>query len=60
MNRLKGKRAFITAAGAGIGQATAIAFATEGASVVATDLKPELLASLKDHGITELLRSRRS
>ena len=53
MNRLKGKRAFLTAAGAGIGRATAIAFAAEGAQVIATDLKAELLADLKDHGIAE-------
>jgi 2-keto-3-deoxy-L-fuconate dehydrogenase len=51
MDRLKGKRAFLTAAGAGIGRATAIAFAREGAEVIATDLKPELIADLKDHGI---------
>jgi len=36
MDRLKGKRAFLTAAGAGIGRATAIAFAREGAHVIAT------------------------
>jgi 2-keto-3-deoxy-L-fuconate dehydrogenase len=47
MNRLKGKRAFITAAGAGIGKATALAFAAEGAEVIATDLKPQLLEDLK-------------
>jgi 2-keto-3-deoxy-L-fuconate dehydrogenase len=47
MNRLKGKRAFITAAGAGIGKATALAFAAEGAEVIATDLKPQLLEELK-------------
>jgi 2-keto-3-deoxy-L-fuconate dehydrogenase len=47
MNRLRGKRAFITAAGAGIGKATALAFAEEGAEVIATDLKQELLADLK-------------
>lgn len=51
MDRLKGKRAFLTATGAGIGRATAIAFAKEGAEVIATDLKPELIADLKDHGI---------
>ena len=51
MDRLKGKRAFLTATGAGIGRATAIAFAREGAEVIATDLKPELIADLKDHGI---------
>src|SRR5262245_41456924 len=53
MDRLKGKRAFLTAAGAGIGRATAIAFAREGATVIATDLKPELIADLKGHGIAE-------
>jgi 2-keto-3-deoxy-L-fuconate dehydrogenase len=53
MNRLQGKRAFLTAAGAGIGRATAIAFAAEGAEVIATDLKPELIADLKDHGVKE-------
>jgi 2-keto-3-deoxy-L-fuconate dehydrogenase len=52
-DRLKGKRAFLTAAGAGIGRATAIAFAAEGAHVVATDLNAALLADLKDHGIAE-------
>jgi len=51
MDRLKGKRAFLTACGAGIGRATAIAFASEGAEVIATDLKPELIADLKSHGI---------
>jgi 2-keto-3-deoxy-L-fuconate dehydrogenase len=51
MDRLKGKRAFLTATGAGIGRATAIAFAREGAEVIATDIRPELIADLKDHGI---------
>jgi 2-dehydro-3-deoxy-L-fuconate dehydrogenase (EC 1.1.1.-) len=36
--RLAGKRALVTAAGAGIGRATALAFAAEGAQVVATDI----------------------
>ena len=54
MNRLKGKRAVLTAAGAGIGRATALAFAAEGAHVIATDLKVELLADLKDHGVAEV------
>ncbi|MBB5752391.1 SDR family oxidoreductase [Prosthecomicrobium pneumaticum] len=53
-DRLKGKRAFLTAAGAGIGRATALAFAAEGAEVIATDLKPELIADLAAHGITAL------
>ena len=51
MDRLKGKRAFLTAAGAGIGRATALAFAREGAEVIATDVKPELIADLKAEGI---------
>jgi 2-keto-3-deoxy-L-fuconate dehydrogenase len=51
MNRLKGKRAFITAAGAGIGRETAILFAAEGAEVIATDLKMDLISDLKGLGI---------
>ncbi len=53
MDRLKGKRAFLTACGAGIGRATALRFAAEGAHVIATDLKSELMADLKAHGIAE-------
>ncbi len=53
MNRLQGKRAFLTAAGAGIGRATAIAFANEGAHVIATDLEASLLADLGNHGVAE-------
>ncbi|HVY21332.1 MAG TPA: SDR family oxidoreductase [Bauldia sp.] len=53
MNRLKGKRAFLTAAGAGIGKATALAFAAEGAHVIATDLRLESLADLKGQGVAE-------
>lgn len=44
--RLKGKRALITAAGQGIGRATAIAFAREGAEVCATDVNEAALTSL--------------
>jgi len=50
--RLKGKKAFVTAAGAGIGQATARAFAAGGATVIATDINADLLAPLADVGIT--------
>ena len=45
--RLAGKRAFITAAGQGIGRASAEAMAREGAHVVATDLKADLLDGLE-------------
>jgi len=45
--RLAGKVAFITAAGQGIGRATALAFAREGAQVWATDLNAKLLADLE-------------
>ena len=48
--RLAGKTAFITAAAQGIGRATALAFAAEGATVVATDLAADKLAGL-GHGI---------
>lgn len=44
--RLAGKKALITAAGQGMGRAAALAFAREGAQVIATDLKRELLESL--------------
>ena len=44
--RLAGKRAVLTAAGAGIGRATAEAFIAEGAHVVATDVNPDALAGL--------------
>ncbi len=44
--RLSGKRALVTAAGAGIGRATAEAFAAEGASVVATDIDAASLGGL--------------
>ncbi len=44
--RLEGKKIIVTAAGQGIGKATAIAFHNEGASVVATDLNDKTLADL--------------
>ena len=46
--RLAGKRALVTAAGQGIGRATALAFAAEGASVLATDIAEEKLVPLTD------------
>ena len=44
--RLQGKTLLVTAAGQGIGRASAIACAREGADVVATDLRADLLESL--------------
>jgi len=44
--RLKGKKALLTAAGQGIGAATARAFAAEGAQVYATDINEALLQKL--------------
>ncbi|MGI3900477.1 MAG: SDR family oxidoreductase [Janthinobacterium lividum] len=44
--RLAGKTALVTAAGQGIGRATAEAYLAEGARVIATDLDPAKLAGL--------------
>ncbi len=44
--RLEGKKILVTAAGQGIGKATAIAFNKEGAHVTATDLNDKTLADL--------------
>ena len=44
--RLEGKKIVVTAAGQGIGKATAIAFHKEGAQVTATDLNDKTLADL--------------
>jgi 2-keto-3-deoxy-L-fuconate dehydrogenase len=49
--RLQGKTAFITAAAQGIGRATALAFAREGAKVIATDIAEDKLADLAGSGI---------
>ena len=47
MKRLANKTAVVTAAGQGIGRATALAMAREGAQVWATDIRADLLASLE-------------
>jgi 2-keto-3-deoxy-L-fuconate dehydrogenase len=49
--RLAGKTCLVTAAGQGIGRATAERFAAEGAQVVATDINDAALASLARPGI---------
>lgn len=51
MGRLKGKRALVTAAGQGIGKASALAMAAEGAQVFATDVNAAALAQVADAGI---------
>ncbi|EBA18445.1 oxidoreductase [Roseobacter sp. SK209-2-6] len=53
--RLAGKTALITAAGQGIGRATAALFAAEGAQVIASDINEEALAELAGiDGVTAL------
>jgi 2-keto-3-deoxy-L-fuconate dehydrogenase len=44
--RLAGKKVLITAAGQGIGRATALAMAAEGAKVIATDINEQILGTL--------------
>ncbi len=51
MDRLKGKRALVTAAGQGIGRASALAMAREGAHVIATDVNADALAALAAEGL---------
>jgi 2-keto-3-deoxy-L-fuconate dehydrogenase len=51
MGRLSGKRAFVTAAGQGIGRAAALAMAREGAQVIASDINADLLASLAGESV---------
>lgn len=47
MSRLKGKTMFVTAAGAGIGRASVVACAAEGAKVFATDFDKGLVETLQ-------------
>ena len=51
MGRLDGKRVLVTAAGQGIGRASALAMASEGAKVFATDVNEDLLVNLVADGI---------
>src|SRR5258707_13030463 len=55
-DRLKGKRAFVTAGAVGIGRACAVAFAREGAEVFATDIDEEKLALLKQAGASDVAK----
>ncbi|MCV2886830.1 SDR family oxidoreductase [Ruegeria aquimaris] len=52
--RLAGKTALVTAAGQGIGRATALAMAAEGAKVLATDINAEMLSALKSDAVGDL------
>jgi 2-keto-3-deoxy-L-fuconate dehydrogenase len=54
--RLKGKSVFCTASGAGIGRATAIAFAREGARVIATDIDETRMKGLTEAGVADCLK----
>jgi 2-keto-3-deoxy-L-fuconate dehydrogenase len=54
--RLHGKRAFVTAASAGIGRACAIAFAREGANVIATDVDERAFPDLRTAGVAECFK----
>ena len=47
VGRLEGKVAVISAAGQGIGKATALRFAKEGCSVIATDINAATLSTLE-------------
>ena len=46
--RLKDKKIIVTAAAQGIGRSTALQFAKEGASIIATDINEEKLSELKN------------
>ncbi len=50
MNRLNGKTVLVTAAGQGIGRASALAMKAQGARVFATDINEQALASLALEG----------
>ncbi len=59
MGRLDGKRILVTAAGQGIGRASALAMHREGAKVLATDVNEAALAELATEGLeTRILNVR--
>jgi len=55
-DRLKGKTALVTAAGQGMGRAAVLAFAREGAKVIATDVNAALLDAFKGNSAIRTLR----
>ena len=54
-NNFNGKVAFVTGAASGIGRATALSFALEGASVVVADISEN-----GSHETTKIIRGRRA
>ncbi|MGC1494220.1 MAG: SDR family oxidoreductase [Sulfitobacter sp.] len=52
--RLSGKRVLVTAAGQGIGRASAIAMAHEGAQVFATDVNMEALSTIREANLENI------
>ena len=50
--RLNNKKILVTAAAQGIGKATALAFAKEGASVIATDINQDILENIRKENET--------
>lgn len=52
--RLKGKSVLVTAAGQGIGRASAIAMAAEGAKVFATDVNMDALSTIRDENLENI------
>lgn len=54
MGRLAGKTAFLTAAGQGIGRATALAFLAEGARVIATDRDADKLVDVGEAHVLDV------
>ena len=55
MGRVAGKVVLVTAAGQGIGRASCLMLAREGARVIATDINTELLSALQQEAKTENL-----
>jgi len=49
--RLEGKRILVTAAAQGMGRSSVLAMAREGAHVIATDIREDLLATLRDEAV---------
>ncbi|MBM3408435.1 MAG: SDR family oxidoreductase [Betaproteobacteria bacterium] len=52
-HRLEGKHVFVTAAAQGMGRAAVIAMAREGATILATDVREDLLDSLRQEVLAE-------